>query len=146
MHLSMEVAARAVAAVVDSRARADQTRMLLERSRHRIWSTWRSLLGQRHPLAGGSDLPAGRPELGLRDLVLEGLTDGRLPTIDGHLIARRSASGRACAVCHRRITAPDAEFEPQRRDGELELVAHWSCYAVWLLESVMLRRGGSTTA
>src|SRR5262245_15465751 len=41
MFLITEVTARAMAAVVDSRTRAAETRAILERSRHRIWSGWR---------------------------------------------------------------------------------------------------------
>jgi hypothetical protein len=115
------------------------TRRLLERSHVLMWATWRTATNQRAPLAGGAGDDAGydapQESSGLRAIVREALASGRLPRIKGHVIARPLSSGRSCAVCARPIKPPAPEYEVD--EAVAALVAHWACYAVWLLESVV---------
>ncbi len=83
-----------------------------------------------------SDWPS---EEDIRRWVRERLADGRLPRVDGKVVASPRGSGRACAVCDRPITRSDPEYQPQSTTfDENAHVAHRACYVVWLHESGLM--------
>jgi hypothetical protein len=95
------------------------------------------LLGQRAPIVGGTDD-------GFPLIVRERLRSGRLPLVDGKVIARLGI-GRRCLVCDKPIAdhqieyiARDGTRSPDGDDGPDGICAHQACYAVWLVESQLV--------
>src|SRR5262245_56876206 len=125
------VASRVATRVADSRELARQSRTIVAASRHIIWSSWRTLLGQRMPIGGGAD---DRVALTVRDRVRA----GHLPVVDGKVVARLG-TGRTCAVCDKAIGERQIEYAPQDpgdgRNGADGFCAHQACYTLWLVES-----------
>jgi hypothetical protein len=110
-------------------ARVSTALVILQRSRRRIQSSWRTLLGQRAVISGGSDADTLLS-------VLRRLAAGSLPLVDGKVWGQ-NGSGRRCVVCEARIQADQVEYESQADAG---LSAHVGCFRLSLEESRIVER------
>jgi hypothetical protein len=74
----------------------------------------------------------------LRERVRRLLRSGELPPASSRLWAGKG-SGRPCSICGEHIHPSAVEFET---DGQVPLVVHQACHAIWLSEDRAV--GGET--
>jgi hypothetical protein len=133
-----ELGRRVTSRIAHSRALTHSSRMIVARSQHVIWASWRTLLQHRAPIAGGADE-------WLLVAVRDRIRRGALPLVHGKVTAR-PGTGRMCAVCDKPIAERQIEYEPRdgadAPDGMDGFCAHQACYTAWLVESQLAGESG----